>query len=91
MLAAAIFSLVDALALRMLLPDRLIRFVSLLAFPGNFGAALVNSLIFGGHNVTSRVREFVLSLPFNFLWYLLIFRIGAGIVRLIFSQNRTSH
>ena len=57
-----------------------LRFVELIGMPGGIGAWFVNLLLHGGHSVSSPVREFALSLPFNVLAYWMLIRAGAGIV-----------
>lgn len=74
---AATVSLTDALLLALYPPDWLIRLMSVVGLPGKLAAAFINANFDSGHNVASAGIEFVLSLPFNFLWWLLIFEAAA--------------
>jgi hypothetical protein len=41
----------------------------MIVFPGNICAWLVNLWVTGQLGVTSAVREFALTLPFNLMWF----------------------
>ena len=80
MIAAGIASSVDACTFSFSLQGPLLDKLSIIGFPGEFGAWIVNGAILNrGHSVTSATVEFALSLPFNFLVYWIFFRICAFI------------
>ena len=80
MIAAAIavlISVIDAATFTLTPDDWLVKSVRYPAFPGVFGAWMLNLLIFGQHTVTSKAKELVLSLPFNFLCWWLVSKLVA--------------
>jgi hypothetical protein len=56
--------------------------------PGEFGAWFLNGALGLGHSVTSAQLEFVLSLPFNFGAYWLLFRICASVIMVLLPTKR---
>jgi hypothetical protein len=64
-----------------------LRFVSLVTLPAGMGAQYLNWILRGGHSVTSPVKEFVLSLPFNSVTYWMLLRTGVGIVWILFPSK----
>lgn len=68
---AVVISVIDAATFMLKPDDLLVKSVRYPAFPGVFGAWMLNLMIFGQHSVTSKAKELVFSLPFNFLcWWL---------------------
>ncbi len=89
MIVAGFVSAGDALIMRYYyVPMWLLRFVSLVAIPGELGAWFLNSLAGGGHSVTSGTREFVFSLPFNFIAYWMLLTACVEISRMLLPKKR---
>lgn len=69
--AAIVISSVDAATFKLAPDDWLVRVLRYPAFPGVFGAWMLNLAVFGQHSVTSTVKELFFSFPFNLLcWWL---------------------
>ncbi len=62
----------------------------LLGFFGIMGAAFANLFVSADHSIRSGSREFVLSLPFNFVAYWILFRFCAAITWYGHQRETTS-
>jgi hypothetical protein len=80
-------SAADAVAMGIDVPLSLFRVIQFVSLPGGVCAQLANWILRGGHSVTSPMKEFALSLPFNSLAYWMVVRAAAGLVWILFPSK----